>query len=236
MFVWNTKIMYSQLGRNCALSLPALLDLFQDIATLHAHEMGSGLEYLYSIDRAWIMSRWRVRLGNLPRCGDDVTVRTRAYECRRALNRRAFALVDGDGQVLAQADSLWTLIDTKTGGPVNAADIVQPYLTPGEGPELGDLPRKVQLPEDAVAGQPFAITADLLDTNHHVNNGQYVRIALDSLNKDCRIRQLRAEYKKQSYLNDVLTPYVSASEDGIYVVVLKDEQDATVCVVEIQEN
>ena len=45
--------------------------------------------------------------------------------------------------MLAAADSLWTLIDTKTGGPVNAADIVAPYLTPGDGPELGDLPRKV---------------------------------------------------------------------------------------------
>ena len=105
MFVWNTKIMYSQLGRNCALSLPALLDLFQDIATLHAHEMGSGLEYLYSIDRAWIMSRWRVRLEKLPRCGDHVTVRTRAYECRRALNRRAFELVDQEGAVLSVGEA-----------------------------------------------------------------------------------------------------------------------------------
>ena len=217
MFVWNTKIMYSQLGRNCALSLPALLDLFQNIATLHAHQMGSGLEYLYSIDRAWIMSRWRVRLGTLPRCGDDVAVRTRAYECRRALNRRAFELVGEGGQVLAQADSLWTLIDTKTGGPVNAADIVQPYLTPGEGPELGDLPRKVQLPEGAVAGPDFSITADLLDTNHHVNNVRSVALAMRFLPEDFAFTALAVDYHHPLLPHTVVTPLCASTDRGFVV-------------------
>lgn len=219
MFVWNTRIMYSQLGADCTLSLPALLDLFQDIATLHAHEMGSGLEYLYSIDRAWIMSRWRVRLGALPRCGDTVAVRTRAYECRRALNRRAFELVDRDGAVLAQADSLWTLIDTKTGGPVNAADIVSPYLTPGEGPELGDLPRKVQLPEGASEGPCFSITPDLLDTNHHVNNVRSVALAMRFLPEGFVFTALAVDYHQPLLPDAVVTPLCAPTARG-YAVIL----------------
>lgn len=219
MFVWNTKIMYSQLGSNCALSLPALLDLFQDIATLHAHEMGSGLEYLYSIDRAWIMSRWRVRLGALPRCGDDVAVRTRAYECRRALNRRAFELVDKDGEVLAQADSLWTLIDTKSGAPVSAVDIVQPYLTPGDGPDLCDLPRKVQLPEGAAEEPAFAITPDLLDTNHHVNNVRSVALAMRFLPEDFTFTALAVDYSQPLLPGAVVTPLCAPTSRG-YAVIL----------------
>ena len=219
MFVWNTKVLYSQLGRDCVLSLPALLDLFQDIATLHAHEMGSGLEYLYSIDRAWIMSRWRVRLNRLPRCGDPVAVRTCAYECRRALNRRSFELVDGDGAVLAAADSLWTLIDTKTGGPVNAADIVAPYLTPGDGPKLGDLPRKVQLPADAKAGQAFPITEDLLDTNHHVNNVRSVALAMRFLPEDFTFTALAVDYSQPLLPDAVVTPLCAPTSRG-YVVAL----------------
>lgn len=219
MFVWNTKIMYSQLGRDCALSIPALLDLFQDIATLHAHEMGSGLEYLYSIDRAWIMSRWRLRLGTMPRCGDPVSVRTRAYECRRALNRRAFELTDKDGTILAQADSLWTLIDTKTGGPVNAVDIVSSYFTPGDGPELGDLPRKVQLPEDAVAGTAFLITDDLLDTNHHVNNVRSVALAMRFLPETAAFTALAVDYHHPLLPGDVVTPLCAPTARG-YAVAL----------------
>ena len=115
MFRWDSRVLYSQLGPDAALSLPALLDLFQNAATLHAEDKGAGLEYLYSLHRAWLLSRWRVRLGELPRSGQAVTVHTRAYECRRALNRRAFVLEDGRGRLLAQADSLWTLVDTDTG-------------------------------------------------------------------------------------------------------------------------
>lgn len=219
MFVWNTKIMYSQLGANCALSVPALLDLFQDIATLHAHEMGSGLEYLYSIDRAWIMSRWRVRIGALPRCGDDVSIRTQAYECRRALNRRSFELVDKEGAVLAQADSLWTLIDTKSGTPVNAADIVAPYLTSGTAPELGDLPRKVQLPEGAVEGPAFPITPDLLDTNRHVNNVRSVALAMRFLPEDFAFTALAVDYHQQLLPGAVVTPLCAPTARG-YAVIL----------------
>ena len=68
----DDQTMVERIARMQHYGLPTL-DLFQDIATLHAHEMGSGLEYLYSIDRAWIMSRWRVRLETLPRCGDHVS-------------------------------------------------------------------------------------------------------------------------------------------------------------------
>ena len=218
MFVWNTKIMYSQLGRNCTLSLPALMDLFQDIATLHAHEMGSGLEYLYSIDRAWIMSRWRVRLDKMPRCGHPVTVRTRAYECRRALNRRAFELVDKDGAILAQADSLWTLIDTKTGTPVSAVDITAPYLEPGEGPQLGDLPRKVQLPEQTVPGPVFSITPDLLDTNHHVNNVRSVALAMRFLPEDFTFTALAVDYHHPLLPDAVVTPLCAPTQRGFAVI------------------
>ena len=45
MFRWDSRVLYSQLGPDSALSLPALLDLFQNAATLHAEDKGAGLEY-----------------------------------------------------------------------------------------------------------------------------------------------------------------------------------------------
>ena len=134
MYRWETRILYSQLAADGRLSLSGLLNLFQDIATLHAEEEGDGLDALYAKNRAWLLSRWRVRLGDLPRSAQKVAVLTRAYETRLALNRRAFTLVDDQGRELAAADSLWTLVDTATGAPANAAQVVAPYFTPGEAP------------------------------------------------------------------------------------------------------
>ena len=62
-----------------------------------------------------------------------------------------------------------------------------------------------------------------IDTNHHVNNGQYVTIAMEYLPDDFLIHQMRAEYKKQAFLDDVLYPCVVSVESG-YVVSLRDEE------------
>lgn len=225
MFRWDSRVLYSQLGPDAALSLPALLDLFQNAATLHAEEKGAGLEYLYSLHRAWLLSRWRVRLGELPRSGQTVTVRTRAYECRRALNRRAFVLEDSQGRLLAQADSLWTLVDTDTGAPADASVIVRPYYTPGPGPDLGDLPRKVQTPAQAEEGPAFSITSDLLDTNRHVNNVRSVALAMRFLPEDVSFSALAADYHHPLLPHDQVTPLLAATGRGFAVVLRAGGRD-----------
>ena len=36
-----------------------------------------------------------------------------------------------------------------------------------------------------------------LDTNHHMNNGQYVRMARAALEREITVRELRVEYREQ---------------------------------------
>ena len=57
---------------------------------------------------------------------------------------------------------------------------------------------------------------------------------MDCVPKGLKIRQLRVEYKKQVRLHEVLTPYVSRTETGAYVVVLKNREDEICCVVELE--
>ena len=224
MYAWDTRILYSQLGPDGRLSLTGLLDLFQDIATLHAEDFGSGLDTLTAGGRAWLLSRWRIRLGQLPRSAASVQVRTQAYESRMSLNRRWFSLHDEAGAQLAVADSLWTLADRTTGSPVNAMQEVQPYLEPGDGPQLGDLPRRVAIPADAVSGTPFAITDDLLDTNHHVNNVQSVRLAMRFLPGDMTVSALAVDYHRPLLPGAVVTPLCAPTEKGFSVTLCVDGQ------------
>ena len=104
----------------------------------------------------------------------------------------------------------------------------------GEKIPMDYAPRKITIPDGAVKGEEILILPHHLDVNHHVNNGQYVRIAMDCVPKGLKIRQLRVEYKKQVRLHEVLTPYVSRTETGAYVVVLKNREDEVCCVVELE--
>ncbi|MBQ8878010.1 MAG: acyl-[Lachnospiraceae bacterium] len=236
MYSYQNRIRYSELDTEGYLKIESLLNYFQDCTTFHSEDIGRGVDYLKEKHTVWVLGSWQIVVDRYPKLGERVTVATAPYDFKGFMGYRNFLLTDESGQRLACANTLWTLIDTDSGRPVRPTEeMIAPYILE-EKLDMEYAPRKIIVPGEPVKGESVIIRPHHLDTNHHVNNGQYVRIALDSLNKDCRIRQLRAEYKKQSYLNDVLTPYVSVSEDGIYVVVLKDEQDATVCVVEIQEN
>ena len=81
--------------------------------------------------------------------------------------------------------------------------------------------RKIAIPEDGGYRGEITVRKHHLDTNHHVNNGQYVDMALEYLPDDFAIGQMRAEYKKQALLDDVLHAYVAESEER-YVVALSD--------------
>ena len=67
----------------------------------------------------------------------------------------------------------------------------------GEKLEMDYAPRKIILPAaEGAAQETVEIKSHHLDTNRHVNNGQYVRMAMEYLPEGYEIRQMRAEYKK----------------------------------------
>ena len=123
----------------------------------------------------------------------------------------------------------------KTGKPAKPTpEMLEKYVLEPRM-EMEYAPRKIRIPEGLREGEPVTVRAHHLDVNHHVNNGQFVRIAMDSLGSSFQVRQLRAEYKKQVMLGEVLIPCTAALEDGKSVVVLKDDKGVVCCAVELCE-
>ena len=69
------------------------------------------------------------------------------------------------------------------------------------------------IPENASEEEPFEVTKHHLDVNGHVNNVQYVRMAMDYLPADRHVKEMRAEYKKQAFPGDVFYPAVTLDGD-----------------------
>ena len=236
MYSYQSRIRYSELDATGHLKIESLLDYFQDCTTFHSEDIGRGVDYLKAGHMVWVLTSWQVIVDRYPKLGERVTVATAPYDFKGFMGNRNFLMTDEHGNRLACANTIWSLIDTESGRPIKPTEeMIAPY-TLEEKLDMEYAPRRIAIPSDVRQAEPVIIKPHHLDTNHHVNNGQYVRIALDCLGKECRIRQLRAEYKKQSYLNDVLTPYISSSEEGIHVIALKDKDDTVSCVVEITEQ
>ena len=53
---------------------------------------------------------------------------------------------------------------------------------------------------------PFPVRKYHIDTNEHVNNCQYVQMALEVLPRDILVSQVRVDYKKSAVLGDKIFP------------------------------
>jgi acyl-CoA thioesterase FadM len=69
--------------------------------------------------------------------------------------------------------------------------------------------RKIRLPDQSGSPmEPIRVQEYHLDTNRHVNNGQYVRMAAGFLPPHTEVSVLRIEYRQQALLGDIIQPVV----------------------------
>lgn len=224
MYTFESRIRYSETNREGFLSMEGLLDYFQDCSTFHSEDLGLGIEYLNRKHMLWVLSAWQIVVNRYPKLCERVEVGTFPYDFKGFMGYRNFFLKDAQGEFLAVANSIWTLVDTDTFKPVRPTEsmlegyVLEPMLS------MEYAPRKIAVPEGGAYREPIEVKTHHLDTNRHVNNGQYVRMAMDFLPEDVNVKQLRAEYKMQARLGDCMKPYVV--QDGErYGISLRDGEE-----------
>lgn len=216
-YSFESRIRYSETDSEGKLTLSGLLNYFQDCSTFHSEDLGLGVDYLKDNQLVWVMSSWQIIVEEFPNLGQVVDVSTAPYEFKGFLGSRNFAMTGKDGKYYAKANSLWSLLNTATGKPaLPPKEMLEGYVL-GEKLDMEYAPRKISIPQETEEKEAIVVKKHHLDTNHHVNNGQYVEMALAYLPENFRIRQMRAEYKKQAYLEEVFYPAVSF--DGTTCVV-----------------
>ncbi|MBQ8632001.1 MAG: acyl-[Lachnospiraceae bacterium] len=200
------------------LTLTSLINYFQDCTIFQSEALHAGFEYLEPEHKAWVLSSWQVIIHRLPRFGETILVGTWPYGFTSLSGDRNFVLQNEQGETLVAANSFWVFTDTTTGRPAKLdSDYVKLY--PIEPPyDMEYASRKIPLPADYTEEAPFMVTKHHLDTNHHVNNAQYIRMAEDYLPAEFHVCEFRAEYRKSAKLQDEIHPLVSVTETTCTVV------------------
>lgn len=231
MYSFESRIRYSEADCEGKLSMLALLNYFQDTTTFQSEDLGLGVEYMKEIQKVWVLSSWQIVVERYPALGEKVIIGTFPYDFKGFLGYRNFVMKTKDGEILAKANTLWSLLDLNTGKPAAPTDKMLSSYVVEEKLPMDYAPRKVPIPDGMVAKEPIVVRKHHLDTNQHVNNGQYVNMAMEFLPENYPLKQLRAEYKQQAFLDDVLYPYV-AVEESKCVVHLTDADGKTYVSVE----
>ena len=216
MYTFNSRVRYSEVDSNARLTLDGIINYMQDCTNFQSEDLGVGLEFHKEKNLAWILNSWQIVIDEYPKMGENITIGTQSFGYEKMFGHRNFLITKEDGSRVAIANSLWVLMDFKKNRP----RIVTPEIGDVYGKhkplEMEYAPRKIKMPENVVKGREFVVQESQLDTNHHVNNGQYVRMAMNQIELP-KVSELRVEYKKQALLGDMIVPFICRQENKTFV-------------------
>ena len=221
MYSFDSRIRYSEVDEDKKLSVSGIINYFQDCSTFQSEDIGLGFDFLESHNRAWVLNAWQIVIKELPRFGEKVTVGTWPYGFQSFIGYRNFVLLNERGEKLAYANSVWAYLDTATGKFARAGGYELERYKLEEKLDMDYADRKIKLGDGGVSTAPIIVTEHQIDTNHHMNNQEYVKLALDLVEVKSP-HQIRVEYKKSALLGDAVYPRI-LTNGGEKTVVLADE-------------
>ena len=234
MYTFDARIRFSECDKDRILTYESLIDYFQDCSMFHAEDVGFGFDYMKPINTAWIVNSWQIVFNELPVFKEKVTVGTIAHSIKGFLGQRNY-FMQNESKVFAYANSVWSYMDMNRMVPVKVSQEMKDAYGIGSAIEMDYAGRKIAIPDISPENvmPEIIIGEENLDTNGHVNNAQYIRMALKALKKGLGIKQLRVEYNKQAYLGDIIIPNIYSLDDDRKIVCLISPENEKYCAVEI---
>lgn len=222
MFDFNSTVRYSEVDQNLELDEISLTHYFQDCSIFHSESLGVGVNYLSERNRSWLLSSWQIEVKRYPKLLEDIRIATWPYRFDSIYGYRNFLMTTKDGEVLAYANSIWIYVDTLSGMPQKLTpDITDLYPLVDAPYDMEYAARKIRIPKELENREPFPVVSSNIDSNHHVNNGEYIRMASEFLPREFKSSSFRAEYRKQAELGDTIFPQIYEDQEK-YLVTLND--------------
>ena len=236
MYSFTSTVRFSECDTSARLSVPGLINYLQDAALFHTESLGHGLTYIAQHHVAWYLAAWQIQIERRPTFAEEIKVSTWCHTMGTTLAGRSFMLANDRGEELVKADSLWFVFDTQLRRPVRVPEDEHVYLSNDERIDLPPTKRKLKLAGEGVGQTPIVVREEHLDTNHHVNNGQYIAMAdriIRGADADFEPRRILAQYKLAATLGDTMVPALYTEADG-YAVDLASPDGTSYAVVRME--
>lgn len=179
----------------------AVLDIFQDIATLHAEEIGIGRDSMLEQGVIWVVVRTKLEMVAEAEHFQVVTVRTWPHSLSKFSFIRDFTMHDEHGKLLAKASQEWVLMNVETRKFASPKDCYQGPVDFCEDRVFEKKARKTPAFEEG--NQPVRTVAAAysdIDVNGHVNNAMYANFVVNALQPDAdfSLKTLQIDYRYEA--------------------------------------
>ena len=71
MYEIKTRVRLSEVSADGCMTLPGIINTFQDASIFQSEDLGVGTKYLEEHKKAWILSSWQVEVRRYPKLGGN---------------------------------------------------------------------------------------------------------------------------------------------------------------------
>lgn len=221
-FEIKKTITASEVDSRWALRFDSILNIFQDLATSHAREMGMGFDDLMNSSNAfWVLSKIKFNISNKILQFDEVTAKTWPLKPSLIRFQRDFSITASDKAVLGSSE--WCILDATNYSLRKLSSVNYPALLQHleYKANVGDFLRfNYQVEDEDYIYAHKAQYIDI-DCNNHVNNVSYAKMALNAFTPQEFIQYgfngFEIHFVSQSFYGDEIKIYKKPVDLGVYV-------------------
>ena len=225
----NYKVTTSCCDSEGKLKLYSALQMMQDCSEMWIDSEPTARKFFSDNNMTQLLATRQVEVVRAPRFKEDLTVTTSIYEVLPMYGFRNTFIRDAQGQPCYRTWSMGAFVDLATGKLARLSDDAIASLTLEPKQEMNYRGRRIILPkQDGTMLPPVEVMRADIDYNRHMNNANYVRIAMELLPEGFEVTDMRVEYRIAAKLGDLLTPTLYPIDGGYIVALAIDNQPSAI--------
>lgn len=241
MYSLKYKVTTSTCDSEGRLKLYSALQMMQDCSEMWIDSEPGVKQYFTEQNMAQLLASRQVEVIRVPEYKEELTVTSTVYGMKPMFGFRNTFIYDAEGKPCYRTWSMGAFVDKSKLKRVDDETIASMTLEPQL--EMNYKDRRIILPKAPIEREESDACIDSsereearpkvkeggttldaikvlradIDYNKHLNNANYIRMAMELLPEDFEVRGLRVEYRVPAKLGDILVPTLFQMEGGIIV-------------------
>lgn len=221
------EINFTQCTPNGYLKYTDLCNLLQLTAATHSEIGGISFTDMQEFNQAWVLSRMRVEITELPKWRDIVTVKTWINSLENSRSVRALEMYV-NGKKIVGSETFWAVFNTEARRPEALALPFDHFeLYPNDKATLESF-SKINLTHDKDIVFERTVFLSDLDIVNHANNVKYLEWCMDLVDEKLilnqKIKSFEMNFLKELSLRDKVIIHESSVENAMVFSITKEDK------------
>ena len=218
MYSLKYKVTTSTCNSEGRLKLFSALQMMQDCSEMWIDSEPGVKQYFTEQNMAQLLATRQVEIVRVPEYKEELTVTTSVYGMKPMFGFRNTFIYDSQGKPCYKTWSMGAFVDKAAGKLKRVDDATIQSMTLDPKLDMDYKDRRIILPKDGgEVLEPIKVLRADIDYNKHMNNANYVRMAMELLPEDFVVTGLRVEYRVAAKLGDMLVPTIYRHDNAIII-------------------